>query len=72
MILYYNIERSNTMNIAAQFLFDAKTFYLATNEGGQPRVRPFGAVAEFDGKTYIATNNKKKVFEQILKTLRLK
>ncbi|MNM75630.1 MULTISPECIES: pyridoxamine 5'-phosphate oxidase family protein [Clostridium] len=55
------------MNIAAQFLFDAKTFYLATNEGGQPRVRPFGAVAEFDGKTYIATNNKKKVFEQILK-----
>ena len=55
------------MNIAAQFLFDAKTFYLATNEGGQPRVRPFGAVAEFYGKTYIATNNKKEVFEQILK-----
>ena len=55
------------MNKAAQFLLDAKTFYLATTEGDQPRVRPFGAVAEFEGKTYICTNNKKKVFAQILK-----
>jgi uncharacterized pyridoxamine 5'-phosphate oxidase family protein len=55
------------MNQIAQFLADAKTFYLATTEDNQPRVRPFGAVAEWDGKTYICTNNQKKVFAQILK-----
>ncbi len=31
-----------------------------------PRVRPFGAVAEYDGKIYIFTNNQKNVFKQIL------
>jgi uncharacterized pyridoxamine 5'-phosphate oxidase family protein len=29
-------------------------------------VRPFGAVAEFDGKTYICMNNTKKVFKQLI------
>ena len=55
------------MNQIAQFLADAKTFYLATTENDQPHVRPFGAVAEWDGKTYICTNNQKKVFAQIRK-----
>ncbi len=55
------------MNKAAQFLTDSQTFYLATVEGDQPRVRPFGAVMEWEGKTYICTNNKKNVFAQILK-----
>jgi uncharacterized pyridoxamine 5'-phosphate oxidase family protein len=55
------------MNQIARFLADAKTFYLATTEDHQPRVRPFGAVAEWDGKTYICTSNQKKVFAQILK-----
>ena len=54
------------MNKAAQFLKDAGTFYLATEENGQPRVRPFGAVAEWDGKTYLCTGNKKKVYAQIM------
>lgn len=54
------------MNKIAQFLKDSKTFYLATAEDDQPHVRPFGAVAEWDGKTYIGTNNQKKVFQQIL------
>ena len=36
-----------------------KSFYLATVEGDQPHVRPFGAVCEFEGKLYIVTNNKK-------------
>lgn len=35
------------------FLEDAGTFYLATVEGGQPRVRPYGALLMFDGKIYI-------------------
>ncbi|RJE48412.1 MULTISPECIES: pyridoxamine 5'-phosphate oxidase family protein [unclassified Dehalobacter] len=55
------------MKSIAQFLSDAKTFYLATADGDQPHVRPFGAVAEYDGKTYICTNNQKNVFAQLLK-----
>ncbi|BCJ96505.1 NimC/NimA family protein [Anaerocolumna cellulosilytica] len=53
------------MNKAAQFLADCGTFYIATVEKDQPRVRPFGAVVEWDGKTYICTNNKKDVFAQM-------
>ena len=32
------------------FLEDAKTFYLATMDGDQPRVRPYGAMLFFEGK----------------------
>ena len=35
------------------FLKKAGTYYLATVEGNQPRVRPFGTVNEFEGKLYI-------------------
>ena len=55
------------MEQVLQFLRDCRTFFLATTEGDQPRVRPFGAVCIFDGKLYITTNNKKKVFAQIQK-----
>jgi uncharacterized pyridoxamine 5'-phosphate oxidase family protein len=54
------------MNKTTDLLKQAKTFYVATVEGDQPRVRPFGAVAEMDGKTYIAMNNTKKVFQQLM------
>ena len=54
------------MNKIAEFLNQSGTFYLSTVENGKPRVRPFGAVAEFDEKTYICTNNQKDVFKQIL------
>lgn len=48
-----------------QYLKNCGTFYLATCEGGQPHVRPFGAVCEFEGKLYIVTNNQKKVYQQM-------
>ncbi|QHI72715.1 pyridoxamine 5'-phosphate oxidase family protein [Aminipila terrae] len=41
-------------------------FYIATCEGDQPRVRPFGAVAEFEGKLYIVTSNQKKCYRQMI------
>ncbi|MBS7526203.1 pyridoxamine 5'-phosphate oxidase family protein [Fusibacter paucivorans] len=47
------------------YLQNCGTFYLATMDGETPRVRPFGAVAEYDGKLYIVTNNQKKVFAQM-------
>jgi uncharacterized pyridoxamine 5'-phosphate oxidase family protein len=54
------------MNKATELLQQARTFFVATVEGDQPRVRPFGAVAEIDGKTYICMNNTKNVFKQLM------
>lgn len=53
------------MNEVVKYLQDCGTFYLATEENGQPHVRPFGAVCEFEGKLYIVTNNQKKVYQQM-------
>lgn len=50
-----------------EFLKNCGTFYLATEENGQPHVRPFGTVCEFEGKLYIVTTNQKKVYQQMLK-----
>lgn len=49
-----------------KFLKDAGTYYLATVEGDQPRVRPFGTVLVFDGKLYIQTGLSKAVAKQLL------
>jgi len=38
------------MHKTAEFLRNCGAFYLATADGGQPRVRPFGALDEFEGK----------------------
>ncbi|MBO7353168.1 MAG: pyridoxamine 5'-phosphate oxidase family protein [Lachnospiraceae bacterium] len=47
------------------FLKKCETYYLATVEGDQPRVRPFGTVAIFDGKLYIQTGKSKPVSKQL-------
>ena len=41
------------------FLKKAEVYYLATVEGDQPRVRPFGTVNEFEGRLYIQTGKVK-------------
>ena len=48
-----------------EFLKDAGTYYLATVEGDQPRVRPFGTAHIFEGKLYIQTGKVKDVSKQI-------
>ena len=48
-----------------EFLKAAGTYYLATSEDGQPRVRPFGTVNLFDGKLYIKTGRVKAVSRQM-------
>ena len=53
------------MNEVLDYLKSCGTFYLATTDGDQPHVRPFGAVCEFEGKLYIVTNNRKKVYAQM-------
>ena len=47
------------------FLKKANTYYLATVEGDQPRVRPFGTVDIFEGKLYIQTGKSKSVSKQL-------
>ena len=53
------------MDQVYHFLKRAQTYYLATMEGDQPRVRPFGTVALFEGKLYIQTGKCKSVSRQI-------
>ena len=48
------------------FLKKCGTYYLATVEGDQPRVRPFGTIDLFDGKLTIQTGKVKDVSRQIL------
>lgn len=48
-----------------KFLKEAETYYLATVEGDQPRVRPFGTAHIFEGKLYIQTGKKKDVSKQL-------
>ena len=53
------------MEKICQFLKDAGVYYLATCEGDQPRVRPFGTAHLFEGKLYIQSGKKKPVAHQI-------
>ena len=54
------------MEEVLEFLKKCGTYYLATEEGGQPRVRPFGTIDLFDGRLTIQTGRKKDVSRQIL------
>ena len=53
------------MERVVKFLKEAETYYLATVEGNQPRVRPFGTAHIFEGKLYIQTGKVKDVSKQI-------
>ena len=50
-----------------EFLKKAGTYYLATTEGDQPRVRPFGTAHIFEKKLYIQTGKVKDVSKQMKK-----
>lgn len=49
-----------------EFLKEAQTYFLATVEGDQPRVRPFGTINIFEGKLYIQTGKAKNCSKQLL------
>lgn len=53
------------MKRTAEFLKAAGTYYLATVEGDQPRVRPFGTINVFEDKIYIQTGKSKEVSKQL-------
>lgn len=54
-----------TLEDVVKFLKDAKVYYLATVDGDQPHVRPFGTAHIYNGKLYIQTGKKKDVAKQI-------
>jgi len=54
------------MNEVLEFLTNNPTFYIATIDGDQARVRPFGAVVQYENKLYFGTNNAKPVFKQLI------
>ena len=53
------------MNEVYEFLKSAGVYYLATVEGDQPRVRPFGTIDIFEDKLYIQTGKVKPVAHQM-------
>ncbi|MBR0410070.1 MAG: pyridoxamine 5'-phosphate oxidase family protein [Eubacterium sp.] len=53
------------MKKVEQFLKEAGTYYLATTDGDQPRVRPFGTIHIFEDKLYLQTGKVKDVSKQI-------
>ena len=54
------------MERVCKFLKEAGVYYLATVEGDQPRVRPFGTVDVFEDKLYILTGLSKDVAKQMV------
>ena len=55
----------NNMKRVYDYLKSADTYYLATVEGDQPRVRPFGTINIFEENIYIQTGKVKPVSKQI-------
>ena len=53
------------MERICNFLKEAGVYYLATMDGDQPRVRPFGTALVFEGKLYIQTGKVKPVSKQL-------
>lgn len=50
-----------------KFLKECGAYYLATDDNGQPRVRPFGTAEIFEGKLYIETGKVKDVYKQLVR-----
>ena len=54
----------NLLKVVA-FLDEAQTYYLATVDGDQPKVRPFGTALAYNDKLYIQTGRVKAVSKQL-------
>ena len=56
---------NNNLQKVLTFLDEASTYFLATVEGDQPRVRPFGTALVYNDKLYIQTGKIKAVSKQL-------
>lgn len=61
----YKSSNSENMQQVRDFLHKAGVYFLATEDGDQPQVRPFGTAEIIEGKLYIQTGHVKNVAKQI-------
>lgn len=61
-----NAQTKSAVQEVRDYLHECGTFYIATVDGDQPRVRPFGVAEVYNGKLYIQTGKKKNVFKQMI------
>ncbi len=59
--------RKANMEEVQAYLKECGTFFIATVDGDQPRVRPFGVSEIIDGRLYIMTGKVKDVYKQMAK-----
>lgn len=53
------------MQDVCTFIKEARTYFIATVEGDQPRVRPFGTIHVYQGRLYIQTGKRKDFSRQL-------
>ena len=58
-------EMQHNMQEVQAYLKECGAFYIATTDGDQPRVRPFGVSEIIDGRLYIMTGKVKDVYKQM-------
>jgi uncharacterized pyridoxamine 5'-phosphate oxidase family protein len=61
----YTSPNADAQQEVFDFIQKKGVFYIATMDGDQPRVRPFGALHIFEGKMYIITGHVKRVAKQL-------
>lgn len=61
----YKTSNPEGMQQVCDFLSNCGYYFIATTEGNQPDVRPFGTINIFEGKLYIQTGHSKNVAKQI-------
>jgi uncharacterized pyridoxamine 5'-phosphate oxidase family protein len=64
-ILKTESKEEQSMQEVYDFLKKCGHYFIATVDGDQPRVRPFGTAVIFEGKLYIQTGKKKNVSRQM-------
>ena len=62
-----SMENKTPIQEVQAYLSECGVFYVATVDGDQPRVRPFGVATIYNGRLYIMTGKKKDVYKQMIK-----
>ena len=67
MYIFIKNYKENIMEEVKNFIKECGAYFLATVDGDEPKVRPFGTIEIFEGKLYIQTGKSKNVSKQIQK-----
>lgn len=58
-------KTTSAANIVSDYLHECGIFYIATEDGDQAHVRPFGVAEVYEGRLYFMTAKEKNVFRQM-------